>query len=149
MTSVQEPVDSGISSGLERRSRHVAALAAALCLAGCGSDSKRDVAPAPTLPRELAVALADRSDEVARALDTGDECRALAVAEQLRQETIAAINTGRVPSVFQETLLDRANGLPARIRCLPPPVVDEPDKEDEDKGKRGHGKGKKGHEGEG
>jgi hypothetical protein len=132
------------------RSRDLsAALAAALFLAGCGSDGKRDVAPPPTLPRQLAVALADRSDELARALDAGDECRALALAEQLRQQTIAAINTGRIPSVFQETLLDRVNGLPTRIRCVPPPaVVEEPDKKD-DEGKRDHGKGKKGHEGKG
>jgi hypothetical protein len=116
-----------------------AALAAALCLAGCGSDAKRDVAPAPIFPRRLAVALADRSDEVARVLEAGDGCRALALAGRLRQQTIAAINTGRVPSVFQEPLLDRVNSLATRIQCVPP--APEPDKKDHGKGE--HGKGKK------
>jgi len=122
------------------------ALAAALCLAGCGSDGERDVAPRPTLPHQLAIALADRSDDVARVLDSGDECRALTLAGQLRQQTIAAINTGRVPGVFQEPLLDRVNSLAARIRCVPPP---EPDRKDKDHGKGEHGKGKKkGHAGD-
>ncbi len=125
------------------RSRDLgAALAAALCLAGCGSDGERDVAPPPTLPRQLAVTLADRSDELARVLDTGDDCRALTLAEQLRVQTIAAINTGRVPSVFQEPLLDRVNSLATRIRCVPPAPVDKKDKGDHGKGK------KKGHKGD-
>jgi hypothetical protein len=123
------------------RSRDLgAALAAALCLAGCGSGGERDAAPPPTLPRRLAITLAERSDEVARVLDGGDACRAHTLAEQLRQETIGVINTGRVPSVFQEPLLDRVNSLATRIRCVPPPVVtNQPDKKD----KREHGKGKK------
>lgn len=127
------------------RSRDLAALAAALCLAGCGSEGERDLAPPPTLPSQLAVALADQSDELARVLDSGDECRALALAGQLRRQTIAAINTGRVPSVFQEPLLDRVNSLATRIRCVPP--APEPDKKDKkDKDKRDHAK-KKTHKG--
>jgi hypothetical protein len=129
------------------RSRELgAALTAALCLAGCGSGGEPDVAPPPTLPRPIAVALAHRSDEVARVLDSGDDCRALTLAGQLRRQTIAAINTGRVPSVFQEPLLGRVNSLATRIRCIPP--APEPDKKDRDKGKRDHGKGKKGHKGD-
>jgi hypothetical protein len=130
------------------RSRELgAALVAAFCLAGCGSDGERAVAPSPTLPRQLALALANRSEDVARALDTGNACRALSFAEQLRRQTIAAINSGRVPRVFQEPLLDRVNSLATTIRCVPPPsVTQEPDKE---KRKRDHGKGKKkGHEGD-
>jgi hypothetical protein len=92
------------------------------------------------------VTLADRSEELARVLDTGDECRALNLAEQLRVQTIAAINTGRVPSVFQEPLLDRVNSLATRIRCIRPAPVDKKDKDD---GKKDHGKGKKeGHKGD-
>jgi hypothetical protein len=75
-------------------------------------------------------------------LDTGDDCRALTLAGQLRVQTIAAINSGRVPGVFQEPLLDRVNSLATRIRCVPPAPVDK-------KGKREHGKGKKkGHKGD-
>jgi hypothetical protein len=117
-----------------------AALAAVLCLAGCGSDGERSTAPEPTLPRQLGVALADRSDAVADALDSGDECRALQLAQQLEQQTIEAINAGRVPGGFQEPLQDRVNDLAARMQCVPPPV---------DNGNRDHGKGKKkGHEGD-
>jgi hypothetical protein len=89
------------------------------------------------------VTLAERSDELARVLDTGDECRALTLAEQLRVRTIAAINTGQVPSVFQEPLLDRVNSLATRIRCVPPAPVDKKDKDDHGKGKK-----KKGHKGD-
>jgi hypothetical protein len=118
-----------------------AALAAALFLAGCGSGSEQDAAPQPTLQRRLAVTLAEQSDSVARALDAGDECTALSLAEQLRQQTIAAINAGRVPDAFLEPLQDRVNDLAARIHCVPPPV-EEP--KDNGKGKE-HGKGKKKH----
>jgi hypothetical protein len=91
------------------------------------------------------VTLADRSDELARMLDTGDDCRALTLAERLRVRTIAAINTGRVPSVFQEPLLDRVNSLATRIHCVPPAPVD---KKYKDPGKKNHGKDKKGHKGD-
>jgi hypothetical protein len=121
-----------------------AALAAALCIAGCGSDGGRNAAQQPTLPRQLGVALADRSDAVAHALDAGDECRALELAQQLQRQTIEAINDGRVPGGFQEPLQDRVNDLAARIRCGPPPV----EQDNKENGNRGHGKGKKkGHEG--
>jgi hypothetical protein len=120
-----------------------AALAAALCIAGCGSDGERAAAPQPTLPRQVAVALADRSEAVADALDSGDDCRAVHLAQQLQQRTIDAINAGRIPGGFQEPLQDRVNDLAARIRCAPPPV-----EQDKENGKRGHGKRKKkGHEG--
>jgi hypothetical protein len=114
-----------------------AAVAAALFLAGCGSGADRDVAPQPTLPRQLAVSLAKQSDSVARALDAGDDCTASRLAEQLQQQTIAAINAGYVPGPFLETLQDRVNDLASRIRCVPPPAVEEP------KDDKGHGKGKK------
>jgi hypothetical protein len=114
-----------------------AALAAALFLAGCGSGADKDVAPQPTLPRQLAVSLAGQSDSVARALDAGDECTASRLAVQLQQQTIAAINAGRVPGPFLETLQDRVNDLAARIRCVPAPAPEEP------KDDKGHEKGKK------
>jgi hypothetical protein len=36
------------------------------------------------------------------------------------RETVAAINSGRVPPALQEELLARANELAARIRCPGP-----------------------------
>jgi len=93
---------------------------AALCLAGCGSGSEQRAVPQPKLPAAIASALASRSDEVAQALAGGADCRALSLARQLQQETIAAINAGRVPAAFQEHLASAANDLVSRIRCVPP-----------------------------
>jgi hypothetical protein len=96
-----------------------AALAVALCLAGCGSASERRAAPQPKLPAPVASALASRSDEVAQALAGGDHCRALTLAQQLQDETIAAVNAGRVPGAFQEQLGSTVGDLVSRIRCVP------------------------------
>src|SRR6185437_3557617 len=96
-----------------------AALAAAFCLAGCGSGSEHRVAPQPKLPAPIASALASRSDEVARALAGGEQCRALSLAQQLQQETISAINAGRVPGAFQEQLGSSVGDLLSRIQCVP------------------------------
>jgi hypothetical protein len=117
-----------------------AALAAALCLAGCGSGSEHRVAPQPKLPAPVASALASRSDEVAQALAGGDQCRALSLAQQLQQETISAINAGRVPGAFQEQLGSTVGDLLSRIQCVP--AVKPPDS-----GKH-KGKGKKKHKGD-
>jgi hypothetical protein len=102
-----------------RRPELGAALAAALCLAGCGSGSEHRVAPQPKLPSQIAAALASRSDEVGQALTGGDPCRALTLAEQLQQETIAAINGGRIPAAFQEHLGSTVGDLVSRIQCVP------------------------------
>jgi hypothetical protein len=102
-----------------RRPELGAALAAALCLAGCGSGSEHRVAPQPKLPAPVASALASRSDEVAQALAGGDHCRALTLAQQLQDETIAAVNAGRVPGAFQEQLGSTVADLVSRIQCIP------------------------------
>jgi len=96
-----------------------AALAAVLCLAGCGGGSERGAPPQPRLPEPVAAALASRSDEVARALTAGDPCGARRVAEQLQRETIAAINAGRIPTAFQEQLGSTVGDLVSRIQCVP------------------------------
>jgi hypothetical protein len=123
-----------------RRPELGAALAVALCLAGCGSGSEHRVAPQPKLPAPVASALASRSDEVAQALAVGDHCRALSLAQQLQQETIAAINTGRVPAAFQEHLGSTVGDLVSRIQCVPAAKPG-------DSGKH-KGKGKKKHKGD-
>ena len=117
-----------------------AALAAALCLAGCGSGSEHRVAPQPKLPAPVASALASRSDEVAQALAGGDQCRALSLAQQLQQETISAINADRVPGAFQEQLGSTVGDLVSRIQCVPAAKP-------RDSGKH-KGKGKKEHKGD-
>ena len=98
----------------------VAALAAAVCLAGCGSNQTPRAAAPSKLPATVAAPLAARSDEVAQALAAGDACRAASLAQQLQQETLASINAGRVPAPFQEHLASAANDLVSRIRCIPP-----------------------------
>jgi hypothetical protein len=120
-----------------------AALAAAFCLAGCGSGSGHRVAPQPKLPAPVASALASRSDEVAQALVGGDQCRALSLAQQLQQETISAINAGHVPGAFQEQLGSTVGDLLSRIQCVP---AEKPRDSGEQKGK---GKKKKKDEGNG
>ena len=115
-----------------------AALAVALCLAGCGSGSEHRVAPRPKLPAPVASALASRSDEVAQALAGGYPCRALSLAQQLQQETIAAINAGRVPGAFQEQLGSTVGDLLSQIECVPAVKPPESPKH--------KGKGKKKHE---
>jgi hypothetical protein len=95
------------------------ALAAALVLGGCGSGTQRAAPPPPRLPADVASRLASRSDEIVRLLAARDGCGALDAAATLRQEAIAAINTGRVPARFQEPLLAAANDLPIRIHCAP------------------------------
>jgi hypothetical protein len=111
-----------------------AALAAALCLAGCGSGTDKHAAPPPRFPHTLAVALAQRSDEIADALDAGSGCRALTLARALQQQTIKAMNARRVPGPLQEPLQTTVNDLAARIACVPPPP--------QEGRKKGHGKGK-------
>jgi hypothetical protein len=95
-------------------------MATALCLAGCGSGSDPRAAPQPKLLHSVATALASRSDEVAGALAAGDLCRALSVAQQLQQETVAAINNRQVLGAFQEQLGSAVADLVSRIRCVPP-----------------------------
>ena len=95
------------------------ALSAAL-LAGCGGGAKPAAAPAPRLPHAVGQQLAARADAVAQELGSGDTCRAAAEARTLQQQTIAAINAGRVPARLQEPLQSGVNQLVARIRCIPP-----------------------------
>ena len=125
------------------RTRHLelgAALAAALCLSACGG-AKQSAPPPPTFPRQLASSLATQSDAVAAALAAGDSCRALALAHQLQQRTIAAINERRVSPGLQEQLSSAVNALVARLRCTPPPVAPSPKKHG-----HGHGKHHEGHD---
>jgi hypothetical protein len=114
---------------------------AALCLAGCGSGVEHRSAPQPKLPPLLAAQLAERSDQVAAALDAGDSCRALDEARRLQGDTIKSINQGRIPAAFQEHLVSAVGDLVGRIRCTPPA------EERHGKGKgKGKSKGKHKHE---
>jgi hypothetical protein len=104
-------------------SRAFAAALLALAVAGCGGHGHAHASapPRPKLPRALAGQLAAASDEIARALTAGDGCGARRSAQHLQQQTIRAINGGRVPAAFQETLQSAVNDLAARIHCAPKP----------------------------
>ena len=130
-------------------------LVAAAALCGCGGRTDRAAAPEPKLPRPVAERLEVRSDEIARLLDTGDQCGALDAAHALQQETIAAINGRRVPAALQEPLASAAARVVARIHCAPqsttlptpPQAVPLPAPDDKGKKEHGHnGHGKHGHD---
>jgi hypothetical protein len=107
-----------------------------LGLAACGGTPHSASPPAPRLPRAVASSLAQGSDAIATALAAGDSCRAATLAHQLQQQTIAAINAGRVPAALQEQLSGSVNDLAGRIVCVPPPP---PEKHEHGKHK-GHDK---------
>jgi hypothetical protein len=122
-------------------------------VAGCGGDGREQ--SVPTLPAAVASELATRSDAVAAKLEANDPCGALADAESLQQETIAAIDAGRVPQRYQEELTAAVGSLATSISCTIPPLPDaaaededeheaedEDDDDDDGKGKKGKGKGK-------
>jgi hypothetical protein len=117
-----------------------AALAAALWLAGCGSGSEQRAVPPPQprLPQPVAATLASSSDEVAQALSAGDPCGALTLAQQLQQQTVTAINAGRVPSAFQEPLGSTVADLVSRIHCVPAPNKHDNGKHEGEKKKNKH-----------
>jgi hypothetical protein len=118
-----------------------------LCLTACGG-AKQSAPPQPAFSRAVAASLAAQSDAVASALAVGDSCRAATLAHRLQQDTIAAINEGRVAGSLQEQLSSAVNSLVVRVRCVPPPVVPPPKEEHHDHGKhKGHDKKKHGDEG--
>jgi len=129
---------------IRTRRLELCAAAAALCLSGCGG-AKQSTPPPPTLPHSLATTLAAQSDAVADALAAGNSCRALALAQRLQRQTVAAINNGRVSGRLQEQLSGAVNDLVVRVSCVPPAAAPQrQDKHGHDKPKhhgKKHGKG--------
>jgi hypothetical protein len=104
-----------------------------LAVAGCGGgETERDAAP--PFPPGLAAQLAGRSDAVAARLEADDPCAALAEAQALQAETIAAVNAGRVPAHYQEELGAAVAALVASIACTPVPAAAGADEEARDLG---------------
>jgi hypothetical protein len=123
----------------------------ALALAACGGEGgtvERQPNPGPPIERGTAEQLAVRSDEVARLLEAGDNCGAIAEGARLREELNAAINRGVIPEVYLEDLSGLVNEIQEQIpicedvvQVPPPPRGDNGKK---DKGKdRGKGRDKK------
>jgi hypothetical protein len=124
------------------RAGTLAALSLAIALAGCGSSSETSTGQ-PALPRALASALADKSDEIASSLEDGDACGAAHLADELKEAVDAAISRGQVPAAFRGELERTSTDLQNEVNCTEEP---EDKKEHEDKGEdKGE---KKGHEDE-
>jgi hypothetical protein len=119
-----------------------AALLVTVALAACGGDGgasdEVETAAAPTLPRALAEELARASDEVADLIEAGDGCAASERAAELRQRTLAAVDSGDVPSELERPLVTAVERLAAQIVCEP--ATTEEEDEDDDEGDRGKGK---------
>ena len=121
--------------------RAVVVVAFAALLSGCGGGSRRaQPPPTPRLPHALAQSWSREASAVAAALAANDGCAAQQQAGQLRTQVIAAINAGRVPHAFLESLTSAVNALPERITCAPPTPQPKPPKP----GKHDHGHGKGG-----
>jgi hypothetical protein len=103
-----------------------------LAAGGCGGEEESP--PRPMIAAQAAERLAQRSEQIAATLDAGDVCTAAGLADDLLDETKAAINAGQVPARFQEDLTARANELVNTINCPPPPEEEE-EEEDKDKDK--------------
>jgi len=122
-----------------------AALVVAVALAACGGDdsasNETETAAAPSLPRALAAELAAASDDVADLLEAGDGCAASERAAELREQTLAAVESGAVPSALERPLATAVERLATQIVCEPA-TTEEDDDEDDDEGNRGKGKAK-------
>jgi hypothetical protein len=77
------------------------------------------------IPAGVAERLAARSDAVADALDSGDECGAAHEADDLRSAADQAIASGVVPAELQAELESAVTELQNEVNCPPP----EPKKE--------------------
>ena len=124
---------------MRRSAGTLAALTLAIVLAACGGGASDTTAgQAAALPRAVADDLAAKSDEIADALDRGDQCGAAHHADELKDEVEAAVADGRVPAAYQGELERTATELQNAVNC------DERGKENKDKDKdQDQGKGKK------
>ena len=113
----------------------LAALSFAIALVACGGGSQT-AAQEPALPAALAGSLADKADEIASALDGGDQCGAARLADELKDGVEAAISGGQVPAALRGELERTATELQNEVNC-----EEKPKEEHEDKGeKKGHDK---------
>jgi hypothetical protein len=117
-----------------------------LLLAGCGGDAaERRPTAAPTIQRPVARQLASRSDEVARLLEAGDNCGALAESERLRHELTQAIDRRLIPLRYRPDLSAAVKEIRGQIVCRPPQPPPPPSPPDEGKGEKNGKKHEKKH----
>ena len=115
----------------------LAALCVAFTLVACGGGSQT-TAEQPALPRAVASSLADKADEIASALENGDQCGAARLADELKDGVEAAVSDGRVPAALRDELERTATELQNEVNCEEKPKEEH---EGEKKGeKKGHDK---------
>jgi hypothetical protein len=117
-------------------------VALAACGGGDGASDETETAAAPTLPRALAEELALASDEVAALLEAGDGCGASERAAELRERTLAAVESGEVPTELEGPLVTAVEALAAGIVCEPTVTDEEDDKDDDRDQEKDKAKGK-------
>lgn len=124
----------------------------ALTLAACGGDEgrvERRANPGPPIERGTAEQLAVRSDEVARLLEGGDNCGAMAEGARLRDELNTAISRGVIPEVYLEDLSGLVNEIQAQIPvCEEVAQVPPPPRGGHDRGKKRKNKHRNENEGD-
>jgi hypothetical protein len=102
----------------------------ALVLAACGGNAdgvdQQQVNPGPPIESGTAEQLAVRSDEIARLLEGGDNCAALAEGARLRDELSAAINRGVIPEIYLEDLSGAVNEIQALIPACQADTTEDP-----------------------
>jgi hypothetical protein len=119
----------------------------AFLLAGCGGGDPTDprTSAPPTIQRAVARQLANRSDEVARLLESGNRCAAVGEASRLRAELTRAIERQLIPQRYRTGLARAVNGIRGQIICRrelpPPPPSEDGGKKKGKKHGKGHGRG--------
>jgi hypothetical protein len=118
----------------------------AFLLAGCGGGGDPvdpRTSAAPTIHRPVAQQLANRSDEVARLLETGNACAALGEATRLRAGLARAVDRHLIPQLYRTDLARAVNGIRGQIVCRrePPPPSEARGKKKPKKRGKGHGRG--------
>jgi hypothetical protein len=93
------------------------AVTLAIALAACGGGTT-STSQGPALPRSVANELASKSDEIADALENGDQCGAAHHADELKERVDAAIAEGRIPPAFQDELVGAAIDLQNEVNCV-------------------------------
>jgi hypothetical protein len=130
-----KPAPSGNWNHVGRVAGTLAALSFAIALVACGGGSQT-AAEEPALPAALANSLADKADEIASALEGGDQCGAARLADELKDGVESAVSGGQVPAALRDELERTATELQNEVNC-----EEQAKEEHADKGeKKGHDK---------
>jgi hypothetical protein len=113
----------------------LAALGVAVALVACGGSSQ-SAGGEPAVPKDVANSLADKADEIASALESGDQCGAARLADELKDGVEAAVSGGQVPAALSGELERTATALQNEVNCEEKPKEDHKGREE----KKGHDK---------